>query len=181
MVIFSNLILMAEVSDQTVLPSIPLPITTVLSPEALKSITHLWHTNLISDYSPLDRIGCETSRYFSFQDSLNQLSQSYEGSREKEKYPTWCKRNFWWGGGKSLLNYNLASNEILRANYQSIQGEHKGQSEVTDGLTIVISSVSRRSCITMQQERTLLTGHNWEWNMHLSGTSFLLNENKIQQ
>lgn len=100
---------------------------------------------------------------------------------KKKNTPRDVNAIFGGGGKKTLLNYNLASNEILRANYQSIQGEHKGQSEVTDGLTIVISSVSRRSCITMQQERTLLTGHNWEWNMHLSGTSFLLNENKIQQ
>lgn len=99
-----------------------------------------------------------------------------------KKKNTPCNANAIFGGEKKgLLNYNLASNKILRANYQSIQGAHKGQNEVIDGSTIVISSMSRRSCITMQQERTLLTGHNWEWNMHLSGTSFLLNENKIQQ
>ncbi|OWK58296.1 Stabilin-2 [Lonchura striata] len=47
-------------------------------------------------------------------------------------------------------------------------GEHKGHSKVSDGPNTVISSVSRRSCITMQRERTLLTGHSWQWNMHLS-------------
>lgn len=56
MIIFSYLMLLAEVFVQTVSPCMPVPVTMGLAPETLKSITHIWHTRLISDHSPLDRI-----------------------------------------------------------------------------------------------------------------------------
>ena len=69
---------------------------------------------------------------------------------------------------------NPAASQVVTRN---VQGEHNGQSELIDGFHIVISSLSRRSCVTMQQERTLLPGYKWGRKVHLSGMSFLLNEN----
>lgn len=79
--------------------------------------------------------------------------------------------------GGSYVAQNPAASRVVTPN---IQGQQKGQSKPTDGFNIVISSLPRRSCVTMQQERTLLPGYKREWNVHLSGMSLLLNE-KIQQ
>lgn len=74
------------------------------------------------------------------------------------------------------LAQNPAASEAAPPN---VQGEQKGQSKLADGLNFVISSMSRRSCVTLQPERTLLPGYKRGWNVHLSGTSFLSNEKNV--
>lgn len=95
-----------------------MPVTMILAPETHKSITHLWHTSLISDHSPLDLV----VRYLVISIFkivwINYHSLMKVAGKEKISH---IKQMQFLVGKKGLLNSNLASNKIPKPNYQSIR------------------------------------------------------------